>query len=421
MKNETPVSWSRRSVLKSGASFLAFPALALGEEEPSNTVRVGVMGLQRGLGHIRALSRIKGVEIAAVCDVDSERLDRGVSETERYAGSTPAAYEDFRRILDDKEIDALTIAAPNHWHTPASVLACEAGKHVYVEKPASYCAEEARLIVRAAKKHKRLVQMGNQRRSNSSYAEAMQRIHEGAIGTVRSARTFYMNTRGTIGTGKRAKVPENLNYDLWQGPAPRKRYRDNLIHYNWHWRWHWGNGELGNNGIHALDLARWALDVDLPETTVCHGGRYHFDDDQETPDTTSACFDFGHVFVTWDGTSCHARIPDELPFLEVYGDEGSVKIGRLGDYQIYDADGIGIGGRKSTLSDIPHFGNFINAIRDGEPLNAEIRDAQKSTMLCHLGNIAFRTKKVVRTPKPGAKKKPKFWARNYEDGWEVKV
>ena len=193
------------------------------------------MGLSRGIGHIRSLAKVTNVEIAAVCDVDSQRLAKGVSEAEKATGKKPQAVEDFRKILEDKEIDALTIAAPNFWHTPASVLACEAGKHVYVEKPGSYCAQEAEMIVAAARKHDRKVQMGNQRRSHAQLTEGMQKLKEGVIGKLRSARTYYTNTRGSIGKGKPAKVPDHLNYELWQGPVQAQPYKDNLVHYNWHW------------------------------------------------------------------------------------------------------------------------------------------------------------------------------------------
>ena len=323
------------------------------------------------------------------------------------------------RILEDKEIDAVTIAMPNFWHAPASILG-QQGKHVYVEKPGSYCAREAEMIVEAARKYDRKVQMGNQRRSQEALHEAVQQVREGVIGTLRSARTYYTNARGSIGKGKITKVPERLDYALWQGPAPTRPYKDNLVHYNWHWHWHWGNGELGNNGIHALDVARWALGVDVPLSASCHGGRYHFDDDQETPDTAVASFDFGDVFATWEGSSCHKRVPDKLPFVEIYGDGGCVKIDGRASYQIFDPSGKEVGGRSGTFSDVPHFANFADG-SGGTELNSEIGDAQKSTLMCHLGNIAYRTGKVIKTPDGGASEKTEFWSRDYEDTWAVKV
>ena len=379
------------------------------------------MGLSRGIGHIRSLAKVPGVEIAAVCDVDTKRLARGVEEAEKASGKKPAAIGDFRKILEDGEIDAVTIAAPNFWHTPASVMACEAGKHVYVEKPGSYCAHEAEMIVAAARKHDRRVQMGNQRRSHAGLTEGMQKLKEGIIGKLRSARTYYTNARGSIGKGKPAEVPENLNFDLWQGPAKRHPYKDNLVHYNWHWHWHWGNGELGNNGVHALDLARWGLGVDLPLTSSCHGGRYHFDDDQETPDTAVATYDFGDVIAIWEGSSCHKRAADKVPFVEIYGDGGSMRIDGGCGYQVVDKDGKEIENSKGGLSDVPHFTNFADSIRDGVKLTAEIEDAQKSALLCHLGNISYRTGQVVKTPKNIMAEQGDLWGREYEKGWEIKV
>ena len=211
------VSFSRRRFLQTTAPLLAAPSLAFGQGAPSNRLRVAVIGLSRGISHIHSLSKVTGVEIAAVCDVDSERLAKGVAEAEKASGKKPAAVSDFRNILEDKEIDAVTVALPNFWHTPASVLACQAGKHVYVEKPGSYCARESEMIVEASIKYGRKVQMGNQRRSMESLAEAVQKLREGEIGTLRSARTFYTNSRGSIGKGKPAKVPDHLDYELWQG------------------------------------------------------------------------------------------------------------------------------------------------------------------------------------------------------------
>jgi predicted dehydrogenase len=304
----------------------------------------------------------------------------------------------------------------------------EAGKHVYVEKPGSHNMAEADMIVAASRKYDRRVQMGNQRRSYPNVREAMQRLHEGVIGKVLSARSWYNNRRGSIGKGKPAKPPEGLNYELWGGPTPHKPYVDNLVHYNWHWRWHWGGGEMANNGIHSLDVARWGLGVDLPERVTYNGGRYYHDDDQETPDTAEATFHFGDCMASWSGSSCDPRRDEDLPFCKFYGEKGSLVTNGGNDYRILDRDGKELEKKSGPGGEPAHFKNFVDAIRDKSvKLNSEIGDAQKSTKLCHLANIAYRTTGSLRCdPKAGGKlidnpSGEKLWGREYRKGWKPKV
>ena len=397
------------------------------DRSPSNRLRIGVMGLSRGLAHIKSFLALNNVEIAYVCDVDRRRREEAARVVERAGQATaPRQVADFRRILEDKEVDALSVAAPNFWHAPATILACAVGKHVYVEKPGSHNAAESRLMVRAARKNKRLVQMGNQRRSLPSLIEGVGKIREGAIGPVRYARCWYDARRGSIGRGKPAAVPEWLDWDLWQGPVVERPYKDNLVHYNWHWHWLYGGGELANNGVHALDIARWALGVDTPRRVSCVGGRYHFDDDQETPDTACATFDFGRTGASWEGSSCLQRKHEKHAFVSVYGDAGTLAFESSG-YRIYDLDGKETARNVPKFSDLPHFRNFADAIRKGTALNAEIEDAQRSTLLCHYGNIAYRTGGAVDVdPKTGALVEPAseatdLWGRDYREGWAPKV
>ncbi|MBY0521916.1 MAG: Gfo/Idh/MocA family oxidoreductase [Gemmataceae bacterium] len=421
---------SRRRFLVQGSALAA--GLAVAPAIAANTDKklvIGVMGLGRGLDHVKACVGLPDVEIAYVCDVDDKRVQRAlnvIKEAQPKQAKPTEGIKDFRKVLDDKNVDALTIAAPNHWHTPAAILACQAGKHVYVEKPGSHNAREGELIVAAARKHNRVVQMGNQRRSWPAVIEAIEKLRGGAIGTVRSARTWYNNKRGTIGKGKPAAVPAELDYALWQGPAPKQEYKDNVVHYHWHWRWHWGGGELANNGIHALDLARWGLGVDCPSRVVCGGGRYHFQDDQETPDTTLATFDFGDKFAIWDGSSCHARSGENLNFVVFYGDNGSLALGGGGSYKILDPKGKEIGTGKSDAGDRSHFVNFFDCIRNSKRPNSDIEEGQKSTLLCHLGNIAFRTGRTINVdPKTRTIVNDKdaiaLWGREYQKEWEPKV
>ena len=408
-----------------GAAFLAIPPLARAAESAQRKVRVGVVGLGRGLDHVHAYLSLPEVEVAYVCDIDDDRIARAQKGVADKGFKAPQGVKDFRKILEDKDVDALSIATPNHWHAPMTILACAAGKHVYVEKPGSHNAREGELMVLAARRNRRVVQMGNQRRSWPGVIECVEKLRSGAIGNLLSARCWYNAARGSIGHGKVVPVPPNLDYSLWQGPAPERPYLDNLVHYNWHWRWHWGGGELANNGIHALDLARWGLGVDFPSRVTCNGGRYHFQDDQETPDTTLATFDFGTKVIHWDGSSCHPRTHENLAFVTFYGDQGSLSNDGTG-YRVFDAKGketergSGPGGEKV------HMQNFVDAIRDGKPLAAEIGEGQTSTLLCHLGNIAFRSGRTIdfdpSTRKlKGNKDAEKYWAREYRNGWEPRV
>lgn len=424
-----PTTFSRRRVLAWGASAMVAGATrrkAFAQDSAvgaNRRIRIGVMGLNRGLAHIDNYLRIKDVEVAYVCDVDSRRLAAGAERVSKTQKTRVAAVADVRSMLDDPTVDAISIAAPNFWHAPAAILACQAGKHVYVEKPGSHNAHESLQLVATAKRHKRHVQQGVQRRSMPLYIEAVQRLRDGDIGRLRYARCWYDSARGSIGRGQTTDVPNWLNYDLWQGPIPHRPYKDNLVHYKWHWRWHWGNGELGNNGVHALDIARWGMNVDVPIRVSYTGGRYHFDDDQETPDTGVAAFGFPEVGITWDGSSCHRRKHEHHSFVTFYGDAGSLAVNDRG-YTVYDAEGKEVAAEQPPNLHIAHFINFIDAVRDDVRLNAEIAEAQKAALLCHYGNIAYRlgqtlhidptTRRVTNDVDLGS-----LWQREYRSGWEV--
>ena len=423
-------SMNRRRFVQQTTSFtaaaaLAAPAILHSAESPGDKLLVGVMGLGRGLDHCNALAQISNVDIVYLCDIDDNRIDRAAKVVSAKQQRAPKGIKDIRKVLDDKSIDAIFIAAPNHWHAPAAIMACAAGKHVYVEKPCSHNPREGELLVEAARKYKRVVQMGNQRRSWPAVAEAMEKLRSGVIGRVLYARTWYNNARASIGHGKQVPVPANLDYSLWQGPAPERPYVDNLVHYNWHWRWHWGNGEIGNNGVHALDAARWALGVDYPKRVTFGGGRYHFTDDQETPDTGCATFDFGDKGAMWDGSSCHPRSAEKTGFVTIYCEHGTMTDAGSG-YKIFDSKGKQIDEGTGPGGDKVHFQNFIDCIRNGKRPNSEIEDGHKSTLLCHLGNIAYRTGHTLNIDPTnghiiGDKEAEALWSREYRPGWEPKV
>jgi predicted dehydrogenase len=414
--------------VSAGASLAACATLASGQEAAaSDRIVVGVMGVHgRGRDLALGFAAQPGVEIGYICDVDSRALPPVLGALEKVQQRVPAAVEDFRKILDDSQVNVLAIAAPNHWHAPATILGCSAGKHVYVEKPCSYTAEEGEWAVAAARKHDRVVTMGTQRRSREIFRQAVQRMREGVIGNIRYARSWYANRRGSIGHGQPVPVPEWLNFDLWQGPAPRRPYKDNLVHYNWHWHWHWGNGELGNNGVHALDLARWGMGVDYPARITSAGGRYHFEDDQETPDTHLVTYEFDQRAIMWEGLSCDPLGPDGTAFgVSFHGDQGTLKMFDTG-YRIFDMQRNQTEEVTGEGADAEHFADFLRCIREGGRPTADIEEAHKSTLLCHLGNIAQRTGRALRTDPANGHilddpEAMQLWGREYEPGWQPEV
>ncbi|MEY2409335.1 MAG: hypothetical protein QOF48_2005 [Verrucomicrobiota bacterium] len=416
-----------RSALAASAVALPFPGRVRAAESPGDKIIVGVMGVNgRGTDHARALSGMSNVEIAYLCDVDSRAADKAAKAIGDKVARAPKTVKDFRRILDDKNVDALFIATPDHWHAPATILACAAGKHVYVEKPASFNAREGELAVAAARKHNRVVQLGTQRRSYPGVIEAIQKLREGALGRVLFSRGWYNNARASIGHGKVGPVPDWLDWELWQGPAPDRPFHSNYVHYNWHWFWHWGTGELGNNGIHSLDICRWGLGVDYPVRVSSGGGKYRHDDDQETPDTHTVTFDFGGKSLAWEGRSWHPRGVEGSSFgIAFYGEKGTMVIDG-GNYKIFDFKGAEVDKGSGPSSDKSHFENFLECIRTGKRPRADIEEGHKSTLLCHLGNIAWRTGHTLNIdPKTGRilddSAAQALWSREYRPGWEPTV
>ena len=421
-------SIDRREFLQTTSALASASALApwmfnavSAQETTDRDLAVGVIGTGRGMAHANAALNAKGVSLNYVCDVDQNRLGLAMKTVEGR-GSKAKGITDFRRMLDDPKLDAVFIATCNHWHAPATILACSAGKHVYVEKPGSHNAREGEMMVQAARKNQRRVQMGNQRRTWPGIREAICKLKEGAIGKVLFARCWYDADRKSIGNGKQIPVPDYLDYSTWQGPAPERPYVDNLVHYNWHWRWHWGGGELANNGIHSLDVARWGLGVDYPTQISFLGGRYHFDDDQETPDTGVAVFHFGDKGCSWEVSSCLPRRDEKHSIVNFYGTEGTMNIIDTG-YRILNPKGEEIAKGSGSGGEQDHIQNFLDSIRSGTPLNSEIEEGQRSTLMCHLGNISYKLGRMIRfDPETrtivGDKDATILWGREYRKGWE---
>ncbi len=282
---------------------------------------------------------------------------------------------------------------PDHWHALLTVLACQAGKDVYVEKPASHNMVEGRRMVEAARKYKRIVQLGTQWRSTPHVGDAVARVRGGEIGKVGMARAWIHQARKNIGHGQPGSVPAGIDYAMWQGPAPDRPFYPNRFHYNWHWFWHWGTGELGNNGVHGVDIARWGLGADAPITVSSGGGKYVFDDDQEVPDTQTVTWEFPGACLAWEHRMWSKHPTEKSGFgVAFYGDKGTMIID---DHGWRIEEGNGLEAKRTAEGQAEHVKNFLECVKSREKPNAEIEIGHLSTRLCHLGNIAYRTGKKL--------------------------
>ncbi len=429
------------SVAAAGITILNFPVF--GKKAPSNKVITAVMGTySRGAYLAECFAKLPNAEVAYICDVEEQAIANGLKPFAN-AAKKPAVIKDIRELVKKTDFDALIIAAPDHWHAPAAILGVTHGKHVYVEKPCGHNAREGEWLVAAMQKYpKQLIQMGNQRRSFPNLIEAVRLVKEDKIiGDPYFGKSWYANNRKPIGIGKKIPVPATLDFDLWQGPAPRRHYKDNLVHYNWHWFWHWGTAETCNNGTHEIDCCRWFLDVDFPTKVTSSGGRYAYQDDWETPDTQVASFEFGtKKAITWEGRSCN-NFPVEGAGrgFSIYGENGTLVNKGNDDYRIYDKDNKlikevkGGGGNDASNPvsasgnlDFYHFDNFVKSVKGEAKLTSPIDEGHKSNLLCHLANIAQRTGRTLNcNPQNGHilndKAAMKLWGRQYEKGWEPKI
>jgi predicted dehydrogenase len=425
--------FDRRQFLGIAAGGITAAATAGRARAASDTIVVALMGANsRGSQLIDEIVTVPGLEIATIVDVDEQVAGRAAEKLVSLGRRRPEIARDIRRTVADKAIDAVVIAAPNHWHAPATILAAAHGKHVYCEKPTSHTPREGELMIEARRKHGVVVQIGTQRRSMAAMREAIDLVRDGRIGKVLHARCWYTNRRGTIGRGKQVPVPAGLDWELWQGPAPEREYLDNIVPYEWHWRWHWGGGELANNGPHHLDICRWGLGVEYPVRVSAVGGRFRFDDDQETPDTLDAIFDFGGRTILWEGLSWSPRGRDRIQSgSEFLGEAGTLVIDSRGSFALFDERNKPVppaeaAADRPPAAAAPHMENFAACIRDGGVPNADVEEGHKSTLLCHLGNIAYRTGRVLDCdPANGrprnAPEADALWSREYRPGWEPVV
>jgi predicted dehydrogenase len=402
---------SRRDFLHDSAAlaaaFAAIPRTAASADEPGNdkdagskpgspneVLRVAVVGVNgRGKEHIQGWGKLKkDARITTICDADLNVIKGPKKTVEGLYKAEPKIVQDFRRVLDDKSIDVISIATPNHWHALMAIWACQAGKDVYVEKPVSHNVGEGRRIVEAARKYDRIVQTGTQCRSHKGIQDAMEFLHSGKLGQIYLAKGLCYKRRDSIGHKPDEPVPSGLDYDLWTGPAPKHPFNRNLVHYNWHWFWDFGNGDVGNQGIHQMDLARWGLGKnEMPKSVMASGGRYGYTDDGQTPNTLSVAFDFGDSELQFEVRGLSTNDEQGVRVGDIfYGTEGILAITSYQDWQVFFGHKLKKGPGGSGGGD--HFANFVKAVRarDRKLLNADIEEGHLSSAYCHLGNIAYR-------------------------------
>ncbi|MEK7404605.1 MAG: Gfo/Idh/MocA family oxidoreductase [Acidobacteriota bacterium] len=361
---------------------------------PNDTVRVAVLGVNgRGKDHIQGFQPQKNVEVAVLCDPDRNVAGAAAARFEKTYGKPVRTETDLRRVFDDKTIDAVSVATPNHWHALATIWACQAGKDVYVEKPGSHNVVEGRKMIEAAAKYKRMVQHGVQLRSSPAVQEAVQKMREGLIGKVYMARAIIYRWRGSIGHKEPEPTPANLDYNLWLGPAQERPFSRRWVHYNWHWHWDFGNGEIGNQGVHETDMCLWGLGVGLPRFITASGGKFLFDDDKETPEVLTANFIYPEEKKTIEVEVRHWCTNEENGVGVgniFYGSEGYLLIKGYTRYETYLGEKRAPGPSRSENSS--HYANFIQAVRSRNKaeLNGPVETAHTGSALAHLGNIAYR-------------------------------
>lgn len=441
---------NRREFIKTsaGAFFIATAGKVFGAAAPSNRVRLAIVGCHakgRGFSVMKSAMKVPGVEIAWVCDVDSRARENAADYIFKETGVRPRMEKDLRKVLEDKELDGIISETPDHFHAYSAVIAMQAGKAVYVEKPCCFCPAEGQILMRVAKDTGMVLQVGSQRRASLSFRSAIDYVRQsGVIGELRYAKCWYQSDRASIGIGRKTAVPEWLDWDLWQACAPREDFRDNIVHYNWHWFRKWGTSEMGNNAPHFIDAARWALGIDtFPETVQCSGGLYFpKGGDFEWPDVFNSSFKYpGGKMITFDLT-CHGRskaLVDDQTAALVYGEKGSLYLGSQDNAAVFDGAGkvikewtVGGMEKVGTISltnptgglDVAHLTKFVECLRaKDQRTNAPADEGVKSSVLPLLANIALDCGETLHLdPRTGdclSKAGADKWAREYEKGWEL--
>ena len=442
---------NRREFIKAGSSafFIAAAGRAFGADAPSNRVRLAIVGCHakgRGISVMRAAMLVPGVEIAYVCDVDSRAMDFAAAEVEKIGGYKPRKEKDLRKLLEDPALDGIISETPDHWHAWSAVMAMRAGKHVYVEKPCCFCPREGEILVDTWRETGKVLQVGSQRRASLNYRAAFDWLRDNGqpLGELKWGKCWYMANRASIGRGNRVAVPEWLDWELWQGPAPRQDYRDNIVHYNWHWFRNWGTGESGNNAPHFADVARWALGVKFPKRVSVMGGSLfpRQDDDYEFADSFNMSFEFpGDKLITFELTSHVNAKPymDVSTGAMVYGDKGAIYFGPSDDVKVFDAKGnvlkawdkdssstqVGSLTDPTARLDFLHQTNFVECIRaNSQGTFVPANEGYMSSYMPIAGNVALATHETFETdPNTGrplnCKAAEALWAREYAKGWEL--
>lgn len=381
----------RRYFLQTALAGAATARRAVPAADKVTVAMIGVRGQGRSL--TGRFASLPDVNIGYLCDVDSRVFDRAAQLVEERKGKRPPLIADLRRALDDKSVDAVVIATPDHWHAPATLLACAAGKDVYVEKPASHNLREGRMMVEAARRNRRIVQLGTQSRSRPSTQKAIDLVHSGRIGKVLMAKAWDVQLRDNIGHKDDTAAPAGVDYDTWIGPAPALPFNENRFHYKWHWHWNYGTGDMGNDGVHQLDMARWALGVDYPAEISGMGRKLFFDDDQQTPDTMNITFNYDNKALLFEMRIWNPYgMEGQENGVAVYGAGGMMHIGRWDrkwGFRVYDEKGKLA--EEEYGDDDQHQRNFIDCVRSRKAPNAEIEIGHRSSLHCHLGNIVART------------------------------